>query len=45
MQNGETQILFVSHHEGDAPRGIGKRLIFTDNGTRTFDVKIEIVPK
>ena len=45
MQNGDTQILFVSHHEGDAPRGITRRLTFVDNGTRTFDVRIEEVPR
>ena len=41
MKNGETQILFVSHHEEDAPRGITHHLIFKDNGTRTFDVEIK----
>ncbi|MBR1924017.1 MAG: molybdate ABC transporter ATP-binding protein ModF [Ruminobacter sp.] len=41
MKNGETQILFVSHHEDDAPHGINHRLIFKDNGTRTFDVEIQ----
>lgn len=41
MKNGETQVLFVSHHAEDAPRGINNRLVFVDNGTRTFDVKLE----
>ncbi|MEE0986258.1 MAG: molybdate ABC transporter ATP-binding protein ModF [Succinivibrionaceae bacterium] len=41
MKNGETQVLFVSHHAEDAPNGINNRLTFIDNGTRTFDVKIE----
>ncbi len=41
MKNGDTQILFVSHHVGDAPRGINNRLTFIDKGTRTFDVKLE----
>jgi molybdate transport system ATP-binding protein len=41
MKNGDTQIMFVSHHLEDAPRGITNRLSFIDNGTRTFDVKIE----
>ncbi len=45
MQNGETQILFVSHHQEDAPHGITNRLSFIDNGTRTFDVKLERIPK
>ena len=41
MKNGQTQILFVSHHAEDAPKGITNRFEFIDNGTRTFDVKIE----
>lgn len=41
MKNGETQIMFVSHHLEDAPKGITNRLSFIDNGTRTFDIKIE----
>ena len=41
MKNGETQILFVSHHADDAPRGITHHLVFKDNGTRTFDVEIK----
>lgn len=40
MKNGSTQVLFVSHHDGDAPAGITRRLIFKDNGTRTFGVEI-----
>lgn len=41
MKNGQTQILFVSHHLEDAPKGITNRLNFIDNGSRTFDVRIE----
>lgn len=32
MQNGHTSILFVSHHEGDAPDGITNRLTFVPYG-------------
>lgn len=32
MHNGHTSILFVSHHEGDAPDGITNRLTFVPYG-------------
>lgn len=33
MHNGRTSLLFVSHHEGDAPDGITHRLSFVPYGT------------
>ncbi|MGN1394129.1 MAG: molybdate ABC transporter ATP-binding protein ModF [Succinivibrionaceae bacterium] len=40
MKNGNTQILFVSHHLEDSPRGINHILNFKENGTRTFDIEL-----
>lgn len=41
MKNGSTQLLFVSHHVEDAPRGIRNIINFKDNGTRTFDIEVQ----
>ena len=37
MKNGHTSVLFVSHHEEDAPDGITNRLTFEPRGI-TYEI-------
>lgn len=40
MNNGDTQVLFVSHHLDDCPRGMNNKLIFHDKGERHFEIEV-----
>ena len=40
MNNGDTQVLFVSHHLDDCPRGMNNKLIFHDKGERNFEIEV-----
>lgn len=45
MKNGRTSILFVSHHEGDAPDGITNRLTFVPYGSSYQIVQERLCPE